>query len=59
MVIYVTIVICIWNIIRKLQFYNENKTQYMENSVHDFSQYVINAQSCDNDHIYTLFFKKC
>jgi len=38
MVIYITIVTCIWNIIRQIQYCNDNKTQHAENTVHGFSE---------------------
>ena len=56
MVIDVTIVTCIWNITGKIQYCNDNKTQYMENTVHGFSEYVLNAQSNDNDLTVHLIF---
>lgn len=59
MVIYVTIVTCIWNIIKKIQYYHDNKTQYVKNSLHGFSEYVVNAQSNDNDLTVYLIIKKC
>lgn len=56
MVMYVTIATCIWNTVRKIQYYNDNKTHYIENSVHGFSEHVVNAQSNDNDlTVYSTF----